>query len=180
MVLVFSISNFFIKKNSQRRKSVRKKRYLLRQIRLYSPGFFQVEKLSLHWLKNVKDEHIVALVNRCKNITTLDLAFNSITNLAMNSIVENLKLTLEELNVNFTKVTFDKVLELRVMEKIRILNCRKLNRFETINLRQLLDIRINKNSTPILVADSNSSAKPKEMFWKVKAKQIPLFQANTE
>ena len=142
--------------------------------------FFQVEKLSLHWLKNVKDEHIVALVNRCKNITTLDLAFNSITNLAMNSIVENLKPTLEELNVNFTKVTFDKVLELRFMEKIRILNCRKLNRFETINLRELLDIRIKKNSTTIHVADSNSSGKPKEMFWKVKANQLPLFQANTE
>ena len=146
----------------------------------YSLVFFQVEKLSLHWLKNVKDEHIVALVNRCKNITTLDLAFNSISNVAMNSIVENLKPTLEELNVNFTKVTFDKVLELRFMEKIRILNCRKLNRFETINLRELLDIRIKKNSTTIHVADSNSSGKPKEMFWKVKANQLPLFQANTE
>ena len=146
----------------------------------YSLVFFQVEKLSLHWLKNVKDEHIVALVNRCKNIKTLDLAFNSISNVAMNSIVENLKPTLEELNVNFTKVTFDKVLELRFMEKIRILNCRKLNRFETINLRELLDIRIKKNSTTIHVADSNLSGKPKEMFWKVKANQLPLFQANTE
>jgi hypothetical protein len=136
--------------------------------------------LSLHWLKNVKDEHIVALVNRCKKLITLDLAFNSITNIALNSIVKNLRPTLEELDVNFTKVTFEKVLELRSMEKIRILNCRKLNRFETMNLRQLLNVRINQNSTTFQVADSNSESKPKEMFWKIKAKQLPLFQTNTE
>jgi hypothetical protein len=136
--------------------------------------------LSLHWLKNVKDEHIVALVNRCKKLITLDLAFNSITNIALNSIVKNLRPTLEELDVNFTKVTFEKVLELRSMEKIRILNCRKLNRFETMNLRQLLNVRINQNSSTFQVADSNSESKPKEMFWKIKAKQLPLFQTNTE
>ena len=122
----------------------------------------------------------MALVNRCKKLITLDLAFNSITNIALNSIVKNLRPTLEELDVNFTKVTFEKVLELRSMEKIRILNCRKLNRFETMNLRQLLNVRINQNSSTFQVADSNSESKPKEMFWKIKAKQLPLFQTNTE
>ena len=122
----------------------------------------------------------MALVNRCKKLITLDLAFNSITNIALNSIVKNLRPTLEELDVNFTKVTFEKVLELRSMEKIRILNCRKLNRFETMNLRQLLNVRINQNSTTFQVADSNSESKPKEMFWRIKAKQLPLFQTNTE
>ena len=122
----------------------------------------------------------MALVNRCKKLITLDLAFNSITNIALNSIVKNLRPTLEELDVNFTKVTFEKVLELRSMEKIRILNCRKLNRFETMNLRQLLNVRMNQNSTTFQVADSNSESKPKEMFWKIKAKQLPLFQTNTE
>ena len=34
MVLVFSISNFFTNKNSQERKSVREKKYLILQIRL--------------------------------------------------------------------------------------------------------------------------------------------------
>ena len=140
----------------------------------------KIEKLSLNWLKIVKDEHIVAIVNRCKNLITLDLAFNSITNLSLNSIVENLRPTLEELDVNYTKVTFEKVLELRSMEKIRILNFWKSNHYpyEAMNLKKLLNLRINHNSSTVQVADSNSSAKPKEMFWKIKAKQLSLFQAN--
>ena len=138
----------------------------------------KIEKLSLHWLKIVKDEHIVAIVNRCKNLKTLDLAFNTITNLSLNSIIENLRPTLEEIDVNFAKVTFEKVLELGSMEKIRILNFRKSNPYETMNLRQLLNVRIEQNSKRLQVADSNSSSKPKEMFWKIKARQIPLFQTN--
>jgi hypothetical protein len=138
----------------------------------------KIEKLSLHWLKIVNDEHKVAIVNRCKNLLTLDLAFNSITNLSLNSIVKNLRPALEETDVNFAKVTFEKVLELGSMEKIRILNFRKSNPCETMNLRQLLNVRIDQNFRRLQVADSNSSAKPKEMFWKIKAKQIPLFQTN--
>ena len=142
----------------------------------------KIEKLSLHWLKIVKDEHIVAIVNRCKNLKALDLAFNLITNLSLNGIIENLRPSLEELDVNYTNVTFEKVLELGSMEKIRILNCRStLNHYGTTNLRQLewkTNGRISQNSKRVQVADSNSSAKPKEMFWKIKAKQLPLFQTN--
>ena len=136
----------------------------------------KIEKLSLQWLKIVKDEHVVAIVNRCKNLKTLDLAFNTITNLSLNSIIENLRPTLEEIDVNFAKVTFEKLLELGSMEKIRILNFRKLNNYHY--LRQRLNVRISHNSNKLKVADSNSSAKPKEMFWKIKAKQLPLFQTN--
>ena len=136
----------------------------------------KIEKLSLQWLKIVKDEHVVAIVNRCKNLKTLDLAFNTITNLSLNSIIENLRPTLEEIDVNFAKVTFEKLLELGSMEKIRILNFRKLNNYHY--LRQRLNVRINHNSNKLQVANSNSSAKPKEMFWKIEAKQLPLFQTN--
>ena len=138
----------------------------------------KIEKLSLQWLKIVKDEHVVAIVNRCKNLKTLDLAFNTITNLSLNSIIENLRPTLEEIDVNFAKVTFEKLLELGSMEKIRILNFRKLNNYHY--LRQHLNARIDHNSNKLQVADSNSSAKPKEMFWKIKVKQLPLFQTNPE
>ena len=141
----------------------------------------KIERLSLHLLKIVKDEHIVAIVNRCKNLIALDLAFNLITNLSLKSIFENLRPSLEELDVNYTNVTFEKMLELGSMEKIRILNCRTLNYYGTTNLRPLewkTNGRISQNSRRVQVADSNSSANPKEMFWKIKAKQLPLFETN--
>ena len=84
-----------------------------------------VEKLSLgaSGIQAV-DKHIAALVLRCKRITSLNLASRiNLTDISLTSIMENLKSTLEELDVSCCEnITYAKLLEMRSMPKLRALN----------------------------------------------------------
>ena len=80
-----------------------------------------VEKLAL-----ATDEHIIALVSRCKRIPSLNLAYTDmLTDNSLTSIMENLKSTLEELYISCRvgqNITFSKFLEMRSMQKLKALN----------------------------------------------------------
>ena len=84
-----------------------------------------VEKLSLgaSGIQAV-DKHIAALVLRCKRITSLNLASRiNLTDISLTSILENLKSTLEELDVSCCEnITYAKLLEMRSMPKLKTLN----------------------------------------------------------
>lgn len=84
----------------------------------------KVVKISLDGI--VGDEHVKILVSRCKKLKALVLGYpflnNIITDDSITSIVEHLKPTLEELDVSFCNISGDKILELRSMPKLRVLN----------------------------------------------------------
>ena len=83
-----------------------------------------IEKFSLGFHSNVKDRHVKILVSRCKKITSLNLALSkNICDNSLTSIKENLSSTLEELDVGrCQKITDSKLLEMRSMPKLKVLN----------------------------------------------------------
>ena len=83
-----------------------------------------VEKLGLGAFGiDAKDKHIVALVSRCNKITSLNLAFRAmLSDVSLTSIMENLKFTLEELDISRMNITYPKLLEMGSMPKLKALN----------------------------------------------------------
>ena len=86
----------------------------------------KVEKLNLGYQRFVKDEHVMKLILRCKRLTELNLNGTSISLDSLTCIIENLKHSLVTLKVSNTKLTFEELLELRAMPKLRVLNCKHL------------------------------------------------------
>ena len=81
-----------------------------------------IEKLDLNYL-NMKDRHVITLVNRCKKLTCLNLMGTSITNNSVTSIIENLFGTLIKLGLS--NIDMDKLLELRFMKRLSHVVLRK-------------------------------------------------------
>ena len=62
----------------------------------------KILKLSLRGCTNLTDEHLKTLVTRCNKITELDLSqCDRLTSITLTNIIENLKYTLEKLDVTF-------------------------------------------------------------------------------
>ena len=135
-------------------------------------------KLSLCDMSSVKDYHIEILVRRCSRISVLNLRKTSIKNDSVASIIQNLKNTLEELNVNDNDIEFDKLLEVRSLPKLKILNCLYLYDFEEIDRlrRQLPNLTINRKT--VSAAAPDLLFEPKDGFWNIEATQSKLFQNN--
>ena len=84
-----------------------------------------VEKLGLGAFGiDAKDKHIVALVSRCNKITSLNLAFRAmLSDVSLTSIMENLRFTLEVLDVDYCQnLTNTKLIEMRSMPQLKVLN----------------------------------------------------------
>ena len=128
----------------------------------------KIEKISLGWERSVKDEHIKTLVQRCWNLSVLNLQCTSITNNSITNIIENLKFTLVELDVTCLNVGYSKLIELKSMPKLRVLNC---YRKDVENLKNFLH-HLTINEKTITVAGNLS---PESGIWEIKAKQIRLF-----
>merc|ERR1711997_14437 len=83
-------------------------------------GTPKVKKIGLFDLhfgnKNVED-----LVRRCNRLSVLCLGYRSIRNNSLNSIIENLKSTLEELDISATDIDHEELVKLRSMPKLRVL-----------------------------------------------------------
>ena len=86
----------------------------------------KVEKLNLGYQRFVNDEHVMKLIPRCNRLTELNLNGTSISPSSLTCIIENLKHSLVTLRLCNTELTFDELLELRVMPKLRVLNCSHL------------------------------------------------------
>ena len=69
------------------------------------------------------DYYINILVTRCNKIKSLNIALNSITDETLTSVMENLKNTLEELDIGTCcNITDSKLLEMKSMPKLKVLN----------------------------------------------------------
>ena len=84
-----------------------------------------VEKLGLGaFCIDAEDKHIEALVSRCNKITSLNLACrHMLTDSSLTSIMENLKCTLEVLDIDYChNIANTKFIEMRSMPQLKVLN----------------------------------------------------------
>ena len=125
----------------------------------------KIEKISLSCIGltsfSVKDEQIKALVERCNGITSLDLEAgrsSAITDDSITSIIKNLQHSLEELDVSFCEnISYTKLLELKFMPKLKVLNCRRRwNREVERNLKVQMPHLIANYPRPLEIAENNS------------------------
>lgn len=105
----------------------------------------KIEMLSLKVQINLNDAHILDLVERCKNLSVLDLESTSINDNSITGIINNLKLTLKELCVaNCINISYSVLKELLEMDQLRVLECDKVH---TEKLRkQSSNLEINEDS----------------------------------
>ena len=77
------------------------------------------------------------MLKRCKTLRALNLCFDfDIGDTSVTTIIENLKPSLEELDVTVHQITFEKILELKAMPNLKILNCRHLESHQIEVIRQ--------------------------------------------
>jgi hypothetical protein len=148
-------------------------------------------KVNLGHCVNLKNKHVKKLVKRCNNITHLDLNHTAITNDSFRSIIEQLKASLEDLNVYLTDVDFATLFELKSMPVLNTLICSYLRLtaddvgdfiIEQIeNLKQQLPhIHINEERHFIIASPFKKMNEERLVFcnqwiWEVRAKEQNLF-----
>ena len=86
----------------------------------------KVVKLDLGSQIFVEDEHVMKLIQRCKKLTELSLNGTSISYNSLVCIIENLKHSLVILRLCNTALSFDELLELKEMPKLKVLICSHL------------------------------------------------------
>ena len=104
-----------------------------------------VKQVCLALNDTMTDEQVEKLVSRCNRITSLSLNSNiELTDATITSIINNLKHSLVALSVACDKISFEKVLELKSMPKLRVLNY-GFKSWHTMVLRKKLPhLKINK------------------------------------
>ena len=84
----------------------------------------KIKKLNLFYQKELTDEHGKALVSRCNKIPELNINATSISKLTLMSIIENLKLTLEKLELpGWQGIHYATLIQLKSFSRLRILDC---------------------------------------------------------
>ena len=124
-------------------------------------------------MKYFKDENVKTLLNNCKKLSALDLRGCPITNLSVDSIIEHSKLTLEELSLSYTNVNYAKLIELKLMSKLKTLNCLHIELVEIDKLKlEIPQVWINQQIIFTSYSFWGGSFEPEEGFWEIQAKQI--------
>ena len=140
----------------------------------------EVEKLSLGYLENLKDDHVKVLVARCNKLSVLNLQNTDITNDSLMHVSENLSYTLEKLHVGWCcHITYDKLIELS-MPKLKVLNwginCDRMGTYgvpsngpyEKENLKMLMPF-VKFGET---ISADERKLSPADGIWDVEAKQL--------
>ena len=143
--------------------------------------------------RNLRDEDVKKMVKRCNNITHLNLSDTPITNDSVNSVIEQLKTSLEKLDVCGTDIDFATLLQLKSMPVLKNLFCFDPYNDDTYgedikNLKQQLpQIRINEeggfcksSEEKVLVIALpynivNESSYDMGWIWEIRAKKQDLF-----
>ena len=121
----------------------------------------------------VTDENVKDLVERCKKLSSLTLGSPkykrglNVCDIIITTIIENLKLTLEELNVlQFGNISYEKLLELKSMPKLRVLNYWETSNEELENLRRYLPhLKICQRRVCVALPKPDISSKSK--IWEI-------------
>ena len=140
----------------------------------------KIQKLSLRSLYYVRDVHIQKLATRCQELNELDLFDTAITENSVDTICRHLSECLVKLDVSESEsqsdnfIEYIKLLELKTMKKLQVLNCYSLHSDEISSLRkQLPHLRI--NAEILKIAHANQTFKCENGFWDIKAQQIQIF-----
>ena len=84
----------------------------------------KIKRLNLYYQRDLKDEHVNALVRRCNKITDLNLDGTTISKVSLMSIIGNLKHTLEKLRLpGWQNIHHKSLIQLRSLARLRILDC---------------------------------------------------------
>ena len=141
----------------------------------------------MNYVEGLYDDHIKILVNRCRELKTLNLAHTlAITSGSLNAIIENLKPSLERLDIS----------EARLIDPVNLLDLRAMPKLQILIGSPLLLIKEQlQNSLPNLVIydfgdneedhlqflDNFTSAENllnKDGIWEIKAKPLKLFSSS--
>ena len=106
-----------------------------------------LKKISLGMLfSKDPDENIKILVERCNQLQELRLQYRfPITDRAITSVIDELKNTLETLDLyTCENISYSKLLELRVMKKLKKLNIRRSKEIRRLRT-ELRNLKINED-----------------------------------
>ena len=121
------------------------------------------------------------LVKRCNKITHLDLEETLITNDSLQSIIQHLNTSLEELDVNHTEIDFDALLQLKSVATLKRLVCGLGDEsFKNLKL-QLPHVRVRIIDELLHIAWSKNIVNgsfDRDWIWDIRAKQEDLFTKN--
>ena len=146
-----------------------------------------IEKVDLFDQSLLKDIHVKKLVTRCNKITELDLGgWTSITTKSLDYIIENLKLTLMKLSLEFAFLEFDSsdLFKLKNMKKLEILcynqGSEDWNIFEYVDCKLLKKYLPNLMITPDpgrtrIAIPCHPEYNQRHGFWEINAEQEELF-----
>jgi hypothetical protein len=134
----------------------------------------KVVKLNLGNQIFVEDEHVMKLIQRCKRLTEMSLNGTSISYNSLMCIIENLKHTLVILSLCNTDLSFDEILKLKAMPKLKVLNCSHLTflpmdylkeQYPNFNDYQLLSVAFSVKGFKITTGSSLTTwEKLKDLF----------------
>ena len=135
-----------------------------------------VKKLDLG-RNEISDEHLDILIPRCTHLKSLALLYcREISSRSVTTIINHLKHSLEELDLNICKdvVTLEKLLELNSMTKLNLLICSyQFTEDEMIILKKNLpQVKKVKHKWGLDIAE------PKFGFWHTDVKKCEVFQKN--
>ena len=140
----------------------------------------KIKKVDLSRNESLKDRHVKILVQRCNQISELDLSFASITNDCVDSIATHLNSSLEKLDVSYTEIDSTALLQLRSVRTLKILHCLKGNHSKGLRGQEKYirtkfpQLSINKEEHWFFIAKSTtnpgSAVEYEDGFWEIKAK----------
>ena len=152
---------------------------LLRQPRLRRARARQRPQLSR---KVNSEEILISVVTRCRNLKSLSLLFSKNKNDASVTVLTRyLKHSLEELEIfasNDSDMTFEKLLDLRSLQKLRIFNCYDLRliREEITTLERTLPHLIRPINEKMIY--KLGVVNPEEGISEIHAKKLKIFAEN--
>ena len=142
----------------------------------------KVEKLGFGQLESVRNEHVETLLRRCVQIKELSLCCTSISNESVNSIIKHLQNTLIKLDLYNTDIDYTKILELKSMSVMKLLNWCPLNRpgcSEIVFLRiEFPNLCVNEHQMCVKIASPCQKFEASHGLWEIETKQIRLFRKN--
>ena len=84
----------------------------------------KIKRLNLYYQRDLKDEHVNALVRRCNKITDLNLDGTAISKVSLMSIIANLKHTLEKLRLpGWQNIHHKSLIQLKSLTRLKFLDC---------------------------------------------------------
>ena len=135
----------------------------------------KIKKLNLSYRETIDDRHIEILVQRCKNITHLNLRATFINKISVEYISENLP-ELEKLDISENQIEAEDFMPLCKLSKLKVLVGE-----ENQNLGKMIpqDTKIinfpQYTFRSMGIADTNKTYDVMDGFWEIKEKQFPLF-----